>query len=547
MSFSNRWLIRGQLTTVTPLHVGDGGTVTRDELKVGPPDAEEFVHVSSVTSDYMGRPYLPGMALKGVLRQWVTAILGLGNPDMVENVFGSEDPGAPNSVGGKAEFWDAAFCHKADDSCNVPYWNESRVTGVSASVTIDRRTRSASHRRLAHRAFVPPGVSFEVVVAGQDMEEGEVALLIAALEGFNHPENPVTLGADTGNGWGRSTWKLQEIARFTKKDFSEWVSQDSPPVGYSAVKPVPPAEFERLKEEAVSLFSPSAGLPAVEVELTVHFHGPFLVNDPSRTKGGSRSASGEEADHTPLRDCEGRVVIPGASLRGALRSQAERIVRTLNPAAACPGGAGPEACAPVYDVKDVDRLCLTCYVFGAPGWRGAIELSDFVSRGEDKVTRQEFLAIDRFTGGGAHGLKFNADFVYRPVLSGKLTMPLERRYGGLRSPKKWHVNSWALGLIALTLRDLMEGDVTIGFGASKGYGACKATIDRMSVKGASSVDGLRKLMESHGVTEAGLSQLDPSAGLSAGAQLLVVELIEEFLKKIADHSPKASSAQADNG
>ena len=44
----------------------------------------------------------------------------------------------------------------------------------------------------------------------------------------------------------------------------------------------------------------------------------------------------------------------------------------------------------------------------------------------------------------------------------------------MKAWEKAGVASPAAGLLALTLRDLLEGDVTFGFGAAKGYGACTA-------------------------------------------------------------------------
>jgi CRISPR/Cas system CSM-associated protein Csm3 (group 7 of RAMP superfamily) len=464
----------------------------------------------------------------------------------VEEIFGSASTDSPVAVGGKAEFWDARFHRMADSSRNVPYWNESRFTGVSTSVAIDRDTRVASHRRLFHREFVPPGIIFEVAVSGQDMEDDELALLIATLDGFNHTESPITLGADTGNGWGKLIWKLQEIDRFTENDFEEWANLNSPPVGYDALKPVPPAELARLQKQAASLLSSSL-TPFIEADLTLYFDGPFLVNDPSHTKTGSEAESSGEADHVPLRDHLGRVVLPGASFRGCLRSQAERIVRTLNRAAACPGTGGVGACDPVYDVERVDELCLTCYVFGAPGWQGIIETSDFVSVTEDLARRQEFVAIDRFTGGVAGKRKFNADFVYRPVLKGKLIMRLERGPVSLEDGSKWHPGIWALGLLGLVLRDLVQGDITLGFGASKGYGSCKATIDRISTRGARSLDDYRELLDSCGVTESQLFHLDPHARVPLEVQRVVTEVIKRFQKKVGEYPSIAKSTSPRNG
>ena len=36
---------------------------------------------------------------------------------------------------------------------------------------------------------------------------------------------------------------------------------------------------------------------------------------------------------------------------------------------------------------------------------------------------------------------------------------------------------WAIGLLALTFRDLLEGDIRLGFGRAKGFGEISASFD----------------------------------------------------------------------
>jgi len=107
-------------------------------------------------------------------------------------------------------------------------------------------------------------------------------------------------------------------------------------------------------------------------------------------------------------------------------------------------------------------------LFGAAGWPTKVHLTPFVADKPAKLARQEFIAIDRFTGGGADGLKFDAGYVYQPVLHGVVTLHL----GSPSAPSP----EWFVGLMALVLRDLVEGDLTFGYGAAKGYGACTATL-----------------------------------------------------------------------
>ena len=80
-----------------------------------------------------------------------------------------------------------------------------------------------------------------------------------------------------------------------------------------------------------------------------------------------------------------------------------------------------------------------------------------------EVTTQEFVAIDRFHGGGKNSAKFNADHAVSPVLNGWISVDLERL--SLSQSK-----DAAMGLIIYLLRDLAEGDITFGAKSSIGFG-----------------------------------------------------------------------------
>src|SRR5262249_41932248 len=144
----------------------------------------------------------------------------------------------------------------------------------------------------------------------------------------------------------------------------------------------------------------------VTLKVRLDFESHFLVNDPSQT---GAEDEGKPA-HAPLLDAEGRVLLPASSMRGAFRSQAERILRTLGgERVACYlDSRGPvEPCGPVEKVEELDNLCPACQLFGASGWRAPVEFSDFKPIQPIAPIHQEFVAIDRFTGGGAKNLKFN--------------------------------------------------------------------------------------------------------------------------------------------
>lgn len=524
MAFKNRWRINGTLITITPLHVGSGETTMRDAL-VDDSNALVPVDIAAVATDHRHRAYIPGTTLKGNLRAWLN-MHGISS-SAIEAVFGSAEPGTSHAVGGKAEVWDALAVGISDPPPQVPYWDGNRLTGVSVAVAIDRRTRTASPNKLFHEEFVPPGISFEVTVTGQDLEPGEPELLLYALEGFNHTEHPIALGAGTGDGHGRFTWKLNDIARIeTQEDIIAWLQQPNPPVGYDGLVSLTDAARDAIVMRALNRRG-SATQSLLTLTLNIHFDGPFLVNDPSRTKKGRpRSAVDEDLpNHAPLRDHKGRLMLPASSIRGALRSQAEKILRTLNGQASCLAVDSEDACAPIYIAdQSTTHLCLACQVFGAPGWRAPVAFSDFLPvQGSGEVShRQEFLAIDRFTGGGADGLKFNAVAVYRPMLTGTMSVHLDRR-----------VEPWALGLLALTLRDLIEGDIPLGFGAAKGFGACRAVITGVRVVGLNALSTLQAILQDNEATQVDFNSLDTTARPLDEVQLVVMALVQAFQEKVS--------------
>lgn len=449
----DRWLLTGELTTTTPLHIGSGDTTTRPQL-IRPRDSQQTdaVEVSAVVTDCTGHAYVPGSTLKGTVKSWLTRRV---RPGAASEVFGSPD------TGGKAEFLDArAKAWPVDPT--TPYWSSERLTGVAASVAIDRHTRTALDARLFHFEYIPPGVAFAIRIRGDGLTEDDVRLLLAGLNGFNALE-PVTLGGGAVDGWGRMSWKLEDIRRLDADGVAAWLAAGAREAGdeiFVHGRPWSSGEAFALQAHPRS---------TLMVQLALHFQAGFLVNDPWRTrKDPSGTNAPHPPDHAPLLDQNGRALLPARSFRGALRSHAERILRTLG-AQACEGGTcGPAKEAPTLQ-EALAGLCAICKVFGAAGWKSSLFVSDFVSASEVEETLQEFLAIDRFTGGGAPHLKFNALRAYRPILEGRIGVDLD-------TLARAHIGAWALGLLALAMRDLLEGDIVFGFGASKGFGACRAEI-----------------------------------------------------------------------
>lgn len=473
MSFLNRWMIVGRLTTQAPLHIGNGGETEREGF-VNEKNNEN-VQITAIGTDCNERPYIPGSTLKGNLRALAQRL----QLSTVEQLFGSPAPELKTSVGGKAEFYDARVIEASPMTFPhaPPHWESGRMTGVAAAVTLDRLTKTASERRLFHEEFVPPGIGFEVKISGQDLTDDEITDLLWLLNNYN--ADVLKLGAGTGNGYGAMRWELTDLQRMTKDDIAAWIASSAPTTGYAALKSIPLQERQALQAKAQARAA-AESREVLTLNVRLDFQSNFLVNDPSRTG----TVEEKKAGHTPLLNVKGKPLLPASSMRGAFRAQAERIVRTIgNEKCACYlNDNGERAACQVEEIHEqlsdkLKPLCPICLLFGATSWKATVGFSDFAAMDsvqEDQLFQQEFVAIDRFTGGGAEAKKFNARSVVNPTLRGTITLDLARL-------KHIASDGWPLGLLTLVLRDLLEGDVRFGLGAAKGYGTAQLTIESLAL------------------------------------------------------------------
>lgn len=175
--------------------------------------------------------------------------------------------------------------------------------------------------------------------------------------------------------------------------------------------------------------------------------------------GAGRATAAEATDAPLLRDPENRPLIPGSSLKGSLRSAAERLLRPLGSGLACDvvaarclaGVRGREPSA-----EELESLCSTCRLFGNPFLAGRLIVGDLVGSVERTIVR-DGVAIDRRELKQAGSLKYD----YEVAAPGS-------HFGGrirIDDPEPHEI-----GLV-LTLLDLIDqGLVTLGGGASRGLG-----------------------------------------------------------------------------
>jgi CRISPR/Cas system CSM-associated protein Csm3 (group 7 of RAMP superfamily) len=489
------YFINGDIVLASGLHVGAG----KGERPADSP----------VRRAGDGRLLIPGRAIGGSLRTLATRLaprLGLVG---CQALLHRDDPGYK-----PAESCPCPVCrlfgnvHPVDRPDNIPKgkWTPSRAsalwvydaslaadqpTCVRDGVGIDRRSGAASRQVKFDYETVPAGTRFGLRLRLWTDNEVDLPLLAAALAEWAAGRG--SLGGNVARGLGRFHLDGLTYCQTELTDAAGLMGYLRADDQAALAKPVTERWLAKARKEVTP--RQREDRVAAGAFLTVDFHLAFcdlsLVNDPLMSLLAG-------FDHAPLVEmvadkASRRPVLPGSSLRGVLRSHAEKIARTLatnhwydpnderhgmgNFGQHCPAcnplarekGDPLASCDSRLKVPDREEtperaLCLACQLFGSQRrgsrlWLRDAYLADDRPLDEKDWKAQDFLAIDRFTGGGLEKAKFDAAALVQARFAGQLV---------LHDPR-----GWELGWLALLLRDLAEGMLTVGFGAAKGYGRLK--------------------------------------------------------------------------
>lgn len=467
----SRYRLTGTLTTTSAVNVGGlgpDGTVDLGQVR----DGKDQVIV-------------PGSSLTGVIR----AALNGGDA-----VWWGKDP-----TGDSEEDRDACASRivVADAAACGPVQLEIR-DGVS----IDRFTGAAAERHLFTRYVIPPGAAFdfdlaiEVPVPDDDPAARVLVVQIAAL--LAGPG--LTVGAATTRGLGRMRLCEPDLRRddlASAKGLLALLADSS---------------------ERIDLETPHVGPPPGTLRITVPWRATGPVLSKVADEGGvSDSFPATTNDGTQL-----RLLIPGSSVKGALRSHAERIVRTLSGKTVKAGESFDD------QIAELSKLSTIGDLFGEAadhrrdaGRRGLLSVHDITSqvgvpaaewravlanggagggtaeqrcatfgRAVDALnaaTEQSGLwfdiasrnAIDRWTGAAADKLLYTAVEPY--AVGDDVWTNLILDVDITRARKRSGVAVDALlALLLFLLRDFAEGWLPIGYGTTRGLGSVTADIGKIS-------------------------------------------------------------------
>lgn len=421
-----RVVVTGNLTLETPAHFGSG-----DEVGALVP----LIH-----DEREGKPLLTGASIAGALRSYLWSL---------EKGYG-EQPDKKNSKGSLSAllFGGVREDENGEQSRLIvddALGNQGEIE-LRDGVKIDSKSRTAEEKKLYTFVVWKAGtvfpLRFELIVCESDDESKLLQALATALNGLQRGE--ITLGARKARGYGCATvseWKVRAYDMRAKSDLMAWLRDDEP------------------RNSTTDLFSalgvqcPSDRRRVFTLEAEFTLRSTLLIR-----------AQSDVADMAHLRS-NGKSVLSGTSLAGAIRARALKIANTL------------------HSDSDAQRAAqMVNELFGMFGDTGGDReqqkqrLASRVTFEEHHIDGGQFgmvqsrVSIDRFTCGALDAALFNQ----QPHIGG--TVKLKCR---IKNPEDREI-----GLLLLVLKDLWAGDLPLGGEASVGRGRLQGKCATMHYGGA---------------------------------------------------------------
>lgn len=381
----------------------------QSSLHVGGSEEEHFFMAVNGEGEYI----IPGTAIGGVIKHYLSQNQFPNAGDAVVALLGDKE--SDSSV----YFYDAVIS-KADV--------ETRV-----GVRIDHRTGTAVDGGLYTQYFLSAGAKtqlrFQMFAENGLKEEQEKALLNEVVSGIS--QGKIRFGAKTRSGAG-----LLSVTSAYEKSLDLTKDTDLK-VYLNGVE----ACFENLEKtgKQIDISQNSGnGLGGDLWVLTADIPQGLIV------RSGEASETADAVNMTHGGDGT-RYYIPGTSIKGVMRTHAEKVAHTL--------GIEEAELNAIYGTTPADQVSKAA----------SHVLTQDVEIQNPKRTLYPRIRVDRVTGGAMTGAKMSAEVLSNPE------KPLEVRVvveGSLDERQRTLANA----LVFLALRDLGLGLVRIGGGGSVGFG-----------------------------------------------------------------------------
>jgi len=225
-----------------------------------------------------------------------------------------------------------------------------------------------------------------------------------------------------------------------------------------------------------------------------------FVHDPQSDDGNTQHPLRAKTAGKSTKDSTAPLLIPGTSIRGALRSRCSRIARTVlyadNPPSPVESFTQADSDGNQVPIDIHEQLAkeprLVRYMFGTTEYRGAVRVRDCTTKDTGPSITVTHNAIDRWTGGVVEGLLFEEvtyphatwnDIVIEVDTARLLqNVKTESGIGGLSLDECFPFARASWCLLCIALAELSAGTLPLGGRTTRGHGQVEVT--SISVFGA---------------------------------------------------------------
>lgn len=386
-------VLNGTIELISPAIIGSGDNEKSD---------------IDLVRDSDGKVYIPATSFVGVLRHSIK--LGTQYKNKFKNFWGSSQ-----DEDGEDIFQSSI---KIDDLLPL---DEPSIK-IRDGVKIDNKKGIAEDKGKFDYEVIEPGGIFNLkaeinIYENEDnFKKRMLSTIVKLLE-----EEKIRIGAKTTSGFGKiklRDYRFYEFDFSKKNDVLRWLK----------------GEFSKPSSLDVEPFEIESKIFQIEAE--------FAIKNSLIVRSYNFDPDKPDIEHMKSR---GKPVLPGTSIKGAIRARAERIVKTIG-----------------KSEKIIDELFGNVDEENKTAKKGKISVDEtFIDGYPEEV--QTRIKIDRFTGGVMEGalLETKPLFSKKEPNSIKITLTIQ------------NVKPHEAGLMLLVLKDLWTGDLPIGGEKAIGRGVLK--------------------------------------------------------------------------
>lgn len=405
-------VLTGTLQLNSPLIIGSG---TETESRTNEADLH-------ILKNKQEKPFIPGTSLAGVLRDWLAG----NNPAATDKLFGfvTQNDAGMNDIQSAVAVSDVVL--------------DNAMIVVRDGVSIDGYTGTGIKGAKYDYEAVERGATgnFSMVVTIRAYQEQNIPELNTLIEQMaDRLYTGIRVGALTAKGFGLVTVPDIVVDYYNFRDknsVTSWLLKQSSKKQY----------FGKLAEEETG----NAFVVDGDFELLTS----LLLRD----QNVNEKSGDTKLNAVPMKS-KGDYLIPGTSLKGVLRHQAEKILTVLGkPESLLYNLMG-------YSVEDESRK--SRFIVNEVYFKNGVIEKD--------QTRNR---IDRFTGGTIE----SALFTNRALYQEKPSVPVVHLHFEIKDCADWEA-----GLALFMLKDLWTGNIALGGEKSIGRGLLKGVSASISYKG----------------------------------------------------------------